>query len=67
MVLDLRIPNNQQYQGEVLDLAISQYLAGELDAEAAAAQIEEGWEELTEQFGRDTQLAAYQATLGVEK
>jgi len=67
MVLDLRIPNNQQYQGEVLDLAISQYLAGELDTEGTAQAIEEGWEELTDQFGRDVQLAAYQATLGVEK
>ncbi len=67
MVLDLRIPNNQQYQGEVLDLAISQYLAGELDAEGAATQIEQGWEELTEQFGRDAQLASYTATLGVQK
>ena len=67
MVLDLRIPNNQQYQGEVLDLAISQYLAGELDAEGAATAIEEGWEELTEQFGREEQKAAYTATLGVTK
>jgi multiple sugar transport system substrate-binding protein len=67
MVLDLRIPNNQQYQGEVLDLAISQYLAGELDTAGAAQAIEKGWEDLTDQFGRDKQKAAYEATLGVKK
>ena len=66
MVLDLRIPNNQQYQGEVLDTAISQYLAGELDVDGAAQAIEAGWEELTEQYGRDTQLGAYKATIGAE-
>jgi multiple sugar transport system substrate-binding protein len=67
MVLDLRIPNNQQYQGELLDLVISQYLAGELDTEGAATAIEQGWEELTEEFGREEQKAAYLATLGVER
>jgi multiple sugar transport system substrate-binding protein len=67
MVLDLRIPNNQQYQGQVLDTVISQYLAGELDTEGAAAAIEEGWESLTEEFDRDSQLAAYQATIGASE
>ena len=67
MVLDLRIPNNQQYQGEVLDTAISQFLAGELDAEATATQIESKWNDLNTQFGVDEQKAAYQATLGVTK
>ncbi|MFN8444281.1 MAG: extracellular solute-binding protein [Caldilineaceae bacterium] len=67
MVLDLRIPNNQQYQGEVLDTAISQYLAGELDTDATATEIETKWNELNEQFGVAEQQAAYQATLGVTK
>ena len=66
MVLDLRIPNNQQYQGEVLDTAISQYLAGELDVDGAAQAIEDGWNELNEQFGLDAQMAAYRATIGAE-
>ncbi|MEM7133794.1 MAG: ABC transporter substrate-binding protein, partial [Chloroflexota bacterium] len=66
MVLDLRIPNNQQYQGEVLDTAISQYLAGELDIDGAAQAIEDGWNELNEQFGTDAQLEAYRATIGAE-
>lgn len=66
MVLDLRIPNNQQYQGEILDTAISQYLAGELDIDGAAQAIEDGWNELNEQFGTDAQLSAYKATIGAE-
>ena len=66
MVLDLRIPNNQQYQGEILDTAISQYLAGELDVDQAAQAIEDGWNELNEQFGLDAQLNAYRATIGAE-
>lgn len=66
MVLDLRIPNNQQYQGEILDTAISQYLAGELDIDGAAQAIEDGWNELNEQFGTDGQLSAYKATIGAE-
>lgn len=67
MVLDLRIPNNQQYQGVALDTAVSQFLAGELDTEATATQIETKWDELNQQFGVAEQQAAYQATLGVTK
>ena len=67
MVLDLRIPQNQRYQGVVLDQTVSQYLAGEITAEAAMQQIYDGWEEITEEIGREEQLEAYLATLGVEK
>ena len=31
MVLDLRIPQTQQYEQVVLDTAIAQFLAGEID------------------------------------
>jgi multiple sugar transport system substrate-binding protein len=67
MVLDLRIPQNQRYQGVVLDQAVSQYLADELTLEEAMQQIYDGWEEITEELGREEQLEAYRATLGVEK
>lgn len=67
MVLDLRIPQNQRYQQVVLDLAVSQYLAGEIDLDEALQQIYDGWEEITEELGREEQLAAYQATLGVTR
>ena len=65
MMLDLRIPQNQRYQGVVLDTVLSQFLAGEFTAAEAAAEIEMQWEEITEEIGRDAQLAAYRATLGI--
>ena len=38
MVLDMRIPLTKRYQQDVLDTAVSQYLAGELDAAAAGGR-----------------------------
>ncbi len=67
MVLDLRIPQNQRYQQVVLDQAVSQYLAGEITADEAMTQIFDGWQAITDELGRDTQLAAYLGTLGVKK
>jgi multiple sugar transport system substrate-binding protein len=65
MVLDLRIPQNQRYQQVVLDTAISQFLAGEITKEQCMKQIYDGWEEITEELGRDKQLEAYRNSLGV--
>jgi multiple sugar transport system substrate-binding protein len=67
MVLDLRIPQNQRYQGVVLDTAVSQYLAGEITVEECMQQIYDGWEEITDELSREEQLEAYRNTLGVEK
>jgi multiple sugar transport system substrate-binding protein len=67
MVLDLRIPQNQKYQQIVLDTAIGRLLAGEISIDQAAQTIESGWEEITDDLGRDAQLKAYRATLGVKK
>lgn len=66
MVLDMRIPQNQRYQQVVLDTALSQFLAGELTAEETMQQIYDGWEEITEELGREDQLGAYKATIGAE-
>ena len=38
MILDLRIPQNQKYQQVVLDEAVSRFLAGEIDQDAADAR-----------------------------
>jgi len=51
----------------VLDGAIAKFLAGEQDIAATMKEIEEGWEQKTEELGREKQLAAYRATLGVQK
>ncbi|MDW8325161.1 MAG: extracellular solute-binding protein [Anaerolineales bacterium] len=67
MVLDLRIPQNAYYQGTVLDTALAQFLAGELTAVQAAQQIAAGWNAKTDELGRDSQLAAYKASLGVTR
>jgi multiple sugar transport system substrate-binding protein len=67
MILDLRIAQNQKYQQVVLDEAVSRYLAGEIDEDGAVKAIVSGWNDLNDQIGKDDQLAAYRATLGVEK
>lgn len=64
MVLDLRVPQNQRYEQNILDTVLAQFVAGELTAEETAAELYTQWEEVTEELGRDAQLAAYKATLG---
>ena len=65
MASDLRIPGTQQYTAVVLDRELSRYLADEITAEQAMANIAEGWEEITEDFDRDRQRTLYQASLGI--
>ena len=60
MASDLRIPGTQRYEGIVLDRELARYLAGEVTAEEALQNVHDGWEEITEEFGRDEQLAAVQ-------
>jgi multiple sugar transport system substrate-binding protein len=66
MVLDLRIPQNQKYEQVILDTAVARFLAGELTAEDTMKSIEDGWNETTDEIGRDEQLAAYKSTLGAQ-
>ena len=65
MASDIRIPGAQQYTGVVLDRELARFLAGEISAEQAVANIEAGWEEITEDFGRDTQRTMYRLSLGI--
>jgi multiple sugar transport system substrate-binding protein len=51
----------------VLDTAVSQYIAGELSVEETMQQITDGWNQITDQVGRDAQLKAYQDSLGVQR
>ena len=67
MILDLRIPQNQKYQQVVLDEALSRYLSGEIDEQTAITTIESGWNDLTDQIGKEDQLAIYKATLGIQR
>ena len=65
MASDFRIPGAQQYTGVVLDRELARYLAGEITVEQALANIEEGWEEITDDFGREDQAAIYALSLGI--
>ena len=64
MSSDMKIPGAQQYTAVVLDTQLARYLADEITVEEALANIEEGWEEITEDFGRDEQIAAQALALG---
>ena len=64
MASDMKIPGAQKYTSVVLDTEQARYLAGEISVEEALENIEEGWEEVTEDFGRDEQIAAQALALG---
>jgi multiple sugar transport system substrate-binding protein len=66
MILDLRIPQNQKYQQVVLDEAVSRFLAGEIDKAAAMKAVEDGWNALNDEIGKDEQLKIYKATIGAK-
>ncbi len=66
MVLDMRVPSNQRYQQVVLDRELARLLAEEISKEQAMENIFEGWEEITDELGRDEQLELYQASLGIK-
>ena len=65
MASDLKIPGAQQYTGVVLDRELARFLAGEITAEQATKNIEEAWEEITEDFGRESQMTIYNLSLGI--
>lgn len=65
MVLDMLIPQNNRYQQIVLDSAVADFLADKITRDEAIDRIYNGWEEITTEMGRDRQLAAYRATLGL--
>ena len=67
MVLDMRIPLTKRYEQDVLDTAVAQYLASELDEAGTEQAIADGWNAITNEAGKDKQLAAYVASLGVQR
>jgi multiple sugar transport system substrate-binding protein len=66
MIIDLRVPQNQRYEQVVLDTAVARFLAGELDADATMKAIQSGWDEITQDVGKDSQLSAYRASIGAK-
>lgn len=64
MASDMKIPGASNYTGVVLDTELARYLAGEITVEEALENIEAGWEEITEDFGRDEQIEYQRLALG---
>ena len=64
MASDFKVPGAQQYSGVVLDRELARYLAGEITVEEALKNIETGWNEITDDFGRDKQITALGLALG---
>jgi multiple sugar transport system substrate-binding protein len=64
VALDMRLPGYFSYT-EILEIELSRALAGEITPQEALDTVAEGWNELTEQFGRENQLAAYRASMGL--
>ncbi len=64
MALDLRLPGFFSYT-EVLEIELSKALAGEVEPQVALDTIAEEWNKLTDEFGRDSQLAAYRSSMGL--
>ena len=67
MASDMKIPGAQQYTGVVLDTELARYLAGEITVDEALKNIETGWEKITDDFGRDTQIKAQALAFGLSK
>ena len=67
VVLDLTIPRNYNYQRELLDAAVSDFLAGKISRDEAMARITQEWETLTNEMGRDSQKAFYRKSLGLDR
>jgi multiple sugar transport system substrate-binding protein len=66
VVLDLTIPQNYTYQRELLDEAVSDFLAGRISREQTMVQITQDWNALTNEIGRETQKASYRTSLGLD-
>ena len=65
VALDMRLPGYFSYT-EVLEIELSKALAGQVSPQEALDAVAEEWNELTDQFGRDTQLSAYRASMGIK-
>jgi len=61
-IIDLRIPGAGQYWILAED-AWTRAITGEIDAQTALDEAAEAWNRLTDQLGRENQLALYQASL----
>ena len=66
MASDFKLPGAASYSSVVLDRELARYLANEITVDEALANIEAGWEEITEDFGRDAQIKSQGLALGTK-
>jgi multiple sugar transport system substrate-binding protein len=64
VALDMRLPGYFSYT-EVLEIELSKALAGQVKPQEALDTVAAEWNRLTDEFGRDNQLAAYRASMGL--
>lgn len=64
IALDMRLPGYFSYT-EILEIELSRALAGEISPQEAMDKVATEWNELTEEFGLDSQLAAYRSSMGL--
>lgn len=64
VVLDMRLPHYFDYT-EVVEIELSKALAGQVTAQEALDTVAAEWNRLTDEFGREEQLAAYRASMGL--
>jgi multiple sugar transport system substrate-binding protein len=64
VALDMRLAGYFSYT-EVLEIELSKALAGEVMPQQALDTVAAEWNRLTDEFGRDAQLAAYRASMGL--
>ena len=62
-IVDLRIPGTGQYW-ILMEDAWTRAITGEVDPQTALDEAAAAWDELTDQLGRENQLALYQASIG---
>ncbi|MBL8250664.1 MAG: extracellular solute-binding protein [Candidatus Competibacter sp.] len=61
---DLRIPGFSRYT-EALERELTRMLGGELAVKDGLERVAAAWETITDQLGRDRQLSAYRASMGL--
>lgn len=64
VALDMRLPGYFSYT-EILEIELSRALAGQVSPQEALDTVAAEWNALTDEFGRDAQLAAYRASMGL--
>ena len=65
IILDLRIFENNRYFRDILDTEVAKYLRHSQTVDQTVENIETGWNKLTDEIGRNKQLKAYRASLGL--